>query len=230
MRRKAMAALKSASGEVIVADNGSTDGSVEAAQAEGAKLVNIAQKVTVGLSKAGPCPQRTVRVDGRLRAYDFSHARRFFTEHRPGSDAADDFAMLPPLGCPCSLPVLLIALPDLRVTIPQLRRLLTLFLPSLFSRLALHVFKCHRVDASLVTSRVPPIEDSGIWPHPAITRPLGTHLRKSGVFCWGKSDGVLTHAQTDDTLTAFDKTSLPFCRGLIIGAQWRQTSRAPARP
>ena len=63
---------------------------------------------------------------------------------------------------------------------------------------------------AFVTSRVPPIEDSGIWPHPAITRPLGTHLRKSGVFCWGKSDGVLTHAQTDDTLTAFDKTSLPF--------------------
>jgi hypothetical protein len=44
--RKAMSALRTTgiAGEVIVDDNGSTDGSVELAQAEGARVVNIEQK------------------------------------------------------------------------------------------------------------------------------------------------------------------------------------------
>jgi glycosyltransferase involved in cell wall biosynthesis len=44
--RKAMGAFKDAGipGEVIVADNDSTDRSVELAQAEGARVVNIEQK------------------------------------------------------------------------------------------------------------------------------------------------------------------------------------------
>src|ERR1700735_2016361 len=44
--RKAMTALREAgiAGEVIVADNGSTDGSVEIARAEGARVVNIDER------------------------------------------------------------------------------------------------------------------------------------------------------------------------------------------
>ena len=44
--RKAIATLRDAgiAGEVIVADNGSTDGSVELARAEGARVVNIEEK------------------------------------------------------------------------------------------------------------------------------------------------------------------------------------------
>ena len=57
--RKAIVALRDAdiAGEVIVADNGSTDGSVEVAQAEGARVVKTSsRRDTATLSKAGSWP------------------------------------------------------------------------------------------------------------------------------------------------------------------------------
>ena len=68
--RKAIAALRQAgiSGEVILADNGSTDGSVEIAQAEGARVVHIAEKGIRQRSEGrNPGRVRPVRAHGRLR-------------------------------------------------------------------------------------------------------------------------------------------------------------------
>jgi glycosyltransferase involved in cell wall biosynthesis len=88
--RKAMAALKEAAiaGEVIVADNGSTDGSVEAAQAEGAKVVNIAEKGYGSALKGGILAARGqyVLMADSDDSYDFSHAPRFLKQLRLGSD------------------------------------------------------------------------------------------------------------------------------------------------
>ena len=67
---KAMAALESAgiSGEVIVADNGSTDGSIELAQSAGARVVNVAAaRIRQCASRRNPGGPRRLRSDGRLR-------------------------------------------------------------------------------------------------------------------------------------------------------------------
>ena len=87
--RKAMAALRDAgiSGEVIVADNGSTDGSVEIAQAEGARVVNIDEKGYGNALKGGILASRGeyVLMADSDDSYDFSHVPRFVEQLRAGS-------------------------------------------------------------------------------------------------------------------------------------------------
>jgi glycosyltransferase involved in cell wall biosynthesis len=88
--RKALAALEDAGirGEVIVADNGSTDGSVEIALAEGARVVNIAEKGYGSALKGGILASRGeyVLMADSDDSYDFSHAPRFLQQLRSGSD------------------------------------------------------------------------------------------------------------------------------------------------
>ena len=88
--RKAMVALCDAGipGEVIVADNGSTDGSVEIAQTEGARLVNIEEKGYGNALKGGILAARGkyVLMADSDDSYDFSHAPRFLRQLRAGSD------------------------------------------------------------------------------------------------------------------------------------------------
>ena len=88
--RKAITALREAgiAGEVIVADNGSTDGSIELAQAEGARVVNIEQKGYGNALKGGILASRGgyILMADSDDSYDFSHAPRFVNELRAGSD------------------------------------------------------------------------------------------------------------------------------------------------
>ena len=88
--RKAIASLREAgiAGEVIVADNGSTDDSVLLAQAEGARVVNIQQKGYGNALKGGILASRGeyVLMADSDDSYDFSHAPRFVQQLRAGSD------------------------------------------------------------------------------------------------------------------------------------------------
>ena len=88
--RKAIATLRDAgiAGEVIVADNGSTDGSVELARAEGARVVNIGEKGYGNALKGGILASRGqyVLMADSDDSYDFSHAPRFVEQLRAGSD------------------------------------------------------------------------------------------------------------------------------------------------
>jgi glycosyltransferase involved in cell wall biosynthesis len=87
---KAMSALKDAgiSGEVIVADNGSTDGSMEIARAEGARVVNIQEKGYGSALKGGILASggKYVLMADSDDSYDFSHAPRFLEPLRAGAD------------------------------------------------------------------------------------------------------------------------------------------------
>lgn len=88
--RKAIAALHLAhlAGEVIVADNGSTDGSIEIARAEGAHVVHVAEKGYGNALKAGILSARGkfVLMADSDDSYDFSHIPRFIEKLRAGSD------------------------------------------------------------------------------------------------------------------------------------------------
>jgi glycosyltransferase involved in cell wall biosynthesis len=88
--RKAMSALKDAgiSGEVIVADNGSTDDSVEIARAEGARVVNIQEKGYGSALKGGILASHAeyVLMADSDDSYDFTHIPRFAEQLRAGSD------------------------------------------------------------------------------------------------------------------------------------------------
>jgi glycosyltransferase involved in cell wall biosynthesis len=88
--RKAIASLREAGieGEVIVADNGSTDDSVQLAEIEGARVVNIEQKGYGNALKGGILASRGeyVLMADSDDSYDFSHASRFVEQLRAGSD------------------------------------------------------------------------------------------------------------------------------------------------
>jgi hypothetical protein len=87
---KAVAALKSAGihGEVIVADNGSTDGSIAIAQSAGARVVHVEHRGYGNALRGGIQAARGtyVLMADSDDSYDFSHIPRFIEQLRKGSD------------------------------------------------------------------------------------------------------------------------------------------------
>ena len=87
---KALASLKASGiqGEVIVADNGSTDGSIELAQAAGARVVHVTQRGYGNALRGGiqAALGRYVLMADSDDSYDFSHVPRFLEQLRSGSD------------------------------------------------------------------------------------------------------------------------------------------------
>lgn len=85
---KAVAALTSAgvSGEVVVADNGSTDGSVEIAQLHGAQVVHVAERGYGNALRAGieAAKGQFVVMGDADDSYDFSELPRFLEKWRQG--------------------------------------------------------------------------------------------------------------------------------------------------
>jgi glycosyltransferase involved in cell wall biosynthesis len=75
-------------GEVVVADNGSTDGSVEIAQKAGARVVPVAQRGYGSALKAGIRAARGafIVMGDADDSYDFSEVPRFVEELRNGSE------------------------------------------------------------------------------------------------------------------------------------------------
>jgi len=88
--RKALAALHDSgiSGEVIVADNGSTDASIAIAESEGARVVHIAAKGYGSALKGGILAARGhyVLMADSDDSYNFTHIPRFLDQLRSGSD------------------------------------------------------------------------------------------------------------------------------------------------
>jgi glycosyltransferase involved in cell wall biosynthesis len=88
--RKALGAIRDAgvSGEVIVADNGSTDGSVEIAVAEGACVINVPVRGYGAALLAGfeGARGKYVLMADADDSYDFSHLPRFLLALESGSD------------------------------------------------------------------------------------------------------------------------------------------------
>jgi glycosyltransferase involved in cell wall biosynthesis len=87
---KAFSSLQSAglSGEVIVADNGSTDGSVEVAQTAGARVVHVDQRGYGNALKGGIQAARGnyVLMADADDSYDLRHIPRFVEQLRAGYD------------------------------------------------------------------------------------------------------------------------------------------------
>ena len=88
--QKAVAALEKAGihGEVIVADNGSTDGSVELAETEGARVVHVEHRGYGNALRGGIQAARGkyVLMADSDDSYDFTHIPRFIEQLRNGSD------------------------------------------------------------------------------------------------------------------------------------------------
>jgi glycosyltransferase involved in cell wall biosynthesis len=88
--RKAITSLRRAGidGEVIVSDNGSTDGSIEIAEKEGASIIHVADKGYGSALKGGilAASGKYVLMADSDDSYDFSHIDRFLEKLRTGSD------------------------------------------------------------------------------------------------------------------------------------------------
>jgi glycosyltransferase involved in cell wall biosynthesis len=76
------------SGEVIVADNGSTDGSIEIAEKHGARVVHVAAKGYGSALRGGieAARGRWILMGDADASYDFSEASRFVEKLRAGFD------------------------------------------------------------------------------------------------------------------------------------------------
>lgn len=88
--RKTIKTMKEAgiAGEVVVADNGSTDRSVEIAAAEGARIVRVEQKGYGNAIKGGVAASRGtfLLMADSDDSYDFRHIPRFIEKLRQGAD------------------------------------------------------------------------------------------------------------------------------------------------
>jgi hypothetical protein len=88
--QKAVAAIEKSGvhGEVIVADNGSTDGSVELAQSAGARVVHVDRRGYGNALRGGIQEARGtyVLMADSDDSYDFTHIPRFIEQLRNGSD------------------------------------------------------------------------------------------------------------------------------------------------
>ena len=88
--RKAVATLRenSIAGEVIVADNGSTDGSVALANAEGARVVHVMEKGYGSALRGGiaAAQGKYVLMADADDSYDFRHIPQFLNELHNGSE------------------------------------------------------------------------------------------------------------------------------------------------
>jgi glycosyltransferase involved in cell wall biosynthesis len=87
---KAIRAFQSAglSGEVVVADNGSTDGSIEIAETHGARVVRVRQRGYGAALQAGIAASRGkfIVMGDADDSYDFSDVPRFVLKWREGYD------------------------------------------------------------------------------------------------------------------------------------------------
>jgi glycosyltransferase involved in cell wall biosynthesis len=87
---KAIKAFKEAglSGEVVVADNGSTDGSIQIAEEHGARVIRVAEKGYGAALSAGIASSRGafIIMGDADDSYDFSDVPRFVEKLREGND------------------------------------------------------------------------------------------------------------------------------------------------
>jgi len=87
---KAMSSFRAAGlrGEVIVADNGSTDGSIEIAESKGARVLRVSERGYGAALKAGIAAARGefVVMGDADDSYDFSEVPNFVSELRRGYD------------------------------------------------------------------------------------------------------------------------------------------------
>jgi glycosyltransferase involved in cell wall biosynthesis len=88
--RKALAAIRSSSleGEVVIADNGSTDGSQAIAEREGARVVDVPVRGYGAALMAGIAASRGkyILMGDADDSYDFSHLPRFLAALESGAD------------------------------------------------------------------------------------------------------------------------------------------------
>jgi hypothetical protein len=87
---KAMKAFQAAglSGEVVVADNGSTDGSIQIAEEHGARVIRVAERGYGAALRAGIAGSRSrfIIMGDADDSYDFTDVPRFVEKLREGND------------------------------------------------------------------------------------------------------------------------------------------------